>query len=189
MILILFVTRKKLCEEILAAYPTLTDDEAQSLIPKKEAISVMKIVTHSGHSGKVYCVAKVPMFFQLESLHQALLPTIFTLWHYPNLLRTFTTYAPVVSKLASGADLMLPGVIVKEPITLYSFGKLQKGTPVSINTDDNQVHCYKSLFLFQDSCKIIIVLINVSLTRHQLLLALLLSAVKTCTCLEGMENV
>ncbi|XP_043508917.1 eukaryotic translation initiation factor 2D [Frieseomelitta varia] len=130
--------RKRLCEEILAAYPALTDDETQSLIPKKEAISVMKIVTHSGHSGKVYCVAKVPMFFQLESLHQALLPTIFTLWHYPNLLRTFTTYAPVVSKLASGADLMLPGVIVKEPITLYSFGKLQKGTPVSINTDDNQ---------------------------------------------------
>ncbi|KAK1136178.1 hypothetical protein K0M31_000743 [Melipona bicolor] len=129
--------RKRLCEEILAAYP-LTDDETQLLIPKKEAISVMKIVTHSGHSGKVYCVAKVPMFFQLESLHQALLPTIFTLWHYPNLLRTFTTHAPVVSKLASGADLMLPGVIVKEPITLYSFGKLQKGTPVSINTDDNQ---------------------------------------------------
>ncbi|OAD61511.1 Eukaryotic translation initiation factor 2D [Eufriesea mexicana] len=130
--------RKKLCEEILAAYPMLTDEETQSLIPKKEAISVMKIVTHSGHSGKVYCVAKLPMFFQLESLHQALLPTIYTLWHYSNLLRTFTTHPPVVSKLSRGADLMLPGVNMKQPITLYSFGKLQKGTPVSVNTNDNK---------------------------------------------------
>ncbi|XP_043585943.1 eukaryotic translation initiation factor 2D [Bombus pyrosoma] len=130
--------RKKLCEEILAAYPTLTDEETQSLIPKKETISVMKILTYSGHSGKIYCVAKIPMFFQLESLHQALLPTIFTLWHHPNLLRTFTTYPPVVTKLAGGANLMLPGVSIKEPVTLYSFGKLQKGTPVSVNTDDNK---------------------------------------------------
>lgn len=131
--------RKKLCEEISAIYPTLTDEETQTLIPKKEAISVMKIVTHNGHLGKIYCVAKIPMFFELESLHQTLLPTIYTLWHHPNLLKTFTTYPPVISKLIGGADLMLPGVYLKEPITLYSFGKLQKGTPVSINTEDNKV--------------------------------------------------
>lgn len=130
--------RKKLCEEISAIYPTLTDEETQTLIPKKEAISVMKIVTHNGHLGKIYCVAKIPMFFELESLHQALLPTIYTLWHHPNLLKTFTTYPPVISKLIGGADLMLPGVYMKEPVTLYSFGKLQKGTPVSINTEDNK---------------------------------------------------
>lgn len=99
----------------------------------------MKIVTHNGHLGKIYCVAKIPMFFELESLHQALLPTIYTLWHHPNLLKTFTTYPPVISKLIGGADLMLPGVYLKEPVTLYSFGKLQKGTPVSINTEDNKV--------------------------------------------------
>lgn len=131
--------RKKLCEEISAIYPTLTDEETQTLIPKKEAISVMKIVTHNGHLGKIYCVAKIPMFFELESLHQTLLPTIYTLWHHPNLLKTFTTYPPVISKLIGGADLMLPGVYLKEPVTLYSFGKLQKDTPVSINTEDNKV--------------------------------------------------
>ncbi|CAK9831087.1 Eukaryotic translation initiation factor 2D [Anthophora retusa] len=130
--------RKKLCEEILAAYPTLTDEETQLLIPKKEAISIMKIVTHNGHSGKVYCVAKTPMFFQIESLRQALLPTIYTLWHHPDLLKAFTTHTPVVSKLSSGADLMLPGVNMKEPVTLYSFGKLQKGTPVCVNTEENK---------------------------------------------------
>ncbi|KZC12822.1 PREDICTED: eukaryotic translation initiation factor 2D [Dufourea novaeangliae] len=130
--------RKKLCQEILTAYPTLTDDEIQSLIPKKEAISAMKIATHSGQLGKVYCVAKVPMFFQLDFLHLLLLPTIYTLWYHPNLLKVFTTKLPVVSKLAGGADLMLPGVIVNEPVTLYTFGKLHKGTPVSVDTDDNK---------------------------------------------------
>nr|XP_033341458.1 eukaryotic translation initiation factor 2D [Megalopta genalis] len=130
--------RKKLCQDILAAYPILTDEEVQSLIPKKEAISVMKITTHSGHLGKLYCVAKIPMFFQVDNIHHPLLPTIYSLWHHPNLLTIFTTRHPVISKLASGADLMLPGVVVKEPVTLYSFGKLPKGTPVSVDTDDNK---------------------------------------------------
>ncbi|XP_076658755.1 eukaryotic translation initiation factor 2D [Halictus rubicundus] len=130
--------RKKLCQEILAAYPTLTDEEVQLLIPKKEAISVMKIITHNGQLGKLYCVAKIPMFFQVDSLHLPLLPTIYTLWQHPNLLIVFTTRQPVISKLASGANLMLPGVVIKEPVTLYSFGKLQKGTLVSVDTDDNK---------------------------------------------------
>lgn len=99
----------------------------------------MKVVTHNGHSGKVYCVSKIPMFFQMEHLHQTLLPTVYTLWYHPNLLKDFTTHPPVVSKLGGGADLMLPGVSIKEPVTLYSFGKLQKGTPVCVNTDDNKV--------------------------------------------------
>ena len=130
--------RKKLCQEILAAYPLLTEEEVQLLIPKKEAISVMKIITHNGQLGKVYCVAKIPVFFQIDSLDLTILPTIYTLWHHPNLLRIFTTRPPVVSKLSGGANLMLPGVVVAEPVTLYSFGKLNKGTPVSINTDDNK---------------------------------------------------
>lgn len=130
--------RKKLCEEILAAYRTLTEEEVQLLIPKKEAISMLKIVTHNGHAGKVYCVAKTPMFFQIESLHHTLLPTIYTLWHHQDLLPSFTTHSAVVPKLTGGADLMLPGVIVKEPRTLYTFGKLQKGTAVSVNTEDNK---------------------------------------------------
>lgn len=131
--------RKKLCEEVSAAFPSLSDDEIQSLLPKKESISVMKIVTHGGHMAKLYCVAKIPMFFQLDSQNTVLFPTIFTLWHHPCLLTTFTTRMPVVHKLAGGADLMLPGLILKEPITFYTFGKLCKGSPVSVNTEENKV--------------------------------------------------
>lgn len=123
----------------MAAYPSLSDEEIQLLLPKKESISIMKIVTHSGHVGKVYCVAKIPMFFQLDSHDTLLFPTIYTLWHHPYLLNTFTTHPPVVSKFVGGADLMLPGLVLKEPVTLYSFGKLPKGTPVSINTEENKV--------------------------------------------------
>lgn len=121
----------------MTAYPSLSDEEIQSLLPKKESISIMKIVTYSGHVGKIYCVAKIPMFFQLDS-YTLLFPTIYTLWHHPYLLNAFTTHTPVVSKLVSGADLMLPGLILKEPVTLYSFGKLSKGTPVLINTEENK---------------------------------------------------
>lgn len=122
----------------MAAYPSLSDEEIQSLLPKKESISIMKILTHNGHVGKVYCVAKIPMFFQLDSYDIVLFPTIYTLWHHPYLLNTFTTHTPVISKLVGGADLMLPGLILKEPVTLYTFGKLRKGTPVSINTEENK---------------------------------------------------
>ncbi|XP_032686293.1 eukaryotic translation initiation factor 2D [Odontomachus brunneus] len=130
--------RKKLCEEVLAAYPSLSDEEIQSLLPKKESISVMKIVTHGGHMAKIYCVAKIPMFFQLDSQTTVLFPTIYTLWCHPCLLNTFTTRMPVISKLAGGADLMLPGLVLKEPLTFYTFGKLSKGTPVSVNTEENK---------------------------------------------------
>lgn len=142
--------RKKLCEEILAAYPSLSDEEIQLLLPKKESISAIKIVTHSGHMAKIYCVTKIPMFFQLDLQTTVLFPTIYTLWHHPCLLNTFTTRMPVVPKLAGGADLMLPGLVLREPLTFYTFGKLAKGTPVSVNTEENKVFLSLLLWIIMD---------------------------------------
>ncbi|KAH0541167.1 eukaryotic translation initiation factor 2D [Cotesia glomerata] len=131
--------RKKLCEDVLSAFPSLTDSQVQNLLPKKEAISFMKVVTHSGEICKLYCVAKIPMFFQLDQSQSTvpLFPTIFSLWQYPNLLYTFKTHNAVIPKLASGAGLMLPGVILDGPPTFYSYGKLLKNTPVAVITEDN----------------------------------------------------
>lgn len=123
----------------MAAYPSLSDEDIKSLLPTKESISVMKIVTYGGHMAKIYCVAKIPMFSQLDSKTTVLFPTICTLWHHPCLLNTLTTRVPVVSKLAGGADLMLPGLVLKEPLTFYTFGKLSEGTPVSVSTEENKV--------------------------------------------------
>lgn len=128
-----------MCEEVSSAYPSLSDDDIQNLLPKKEAISFMKITTHSGQPGRLYCVCKIPMFLQLEQTSPGLLPTVYTLWRHPNLLHSFTTVHPVVAKLTGGADLMLPGVVLDRPATLWSFGKMAKGTPVSVNTEENKV--------------------------------------------------
>ncbi|XP_043501124.1 eukaryotic translation initiation factor 2D [Polistes fuscatus] len=130
--------RKKLCEYVLSKYPSLTEEAVQTLLPKKESITVMRIVTHNGQLCKLYCVAKIPMFFQLEISLSMFFPTIYTLWYHPHLLYAFTMHIQVLPKLVEGADLMLPGLVVKEPITFYSYGKLQKGTPVSVNTEENK---------------------------------------------------
>lgn len=128
-------------------FPTLSETEIQSLLPKKESITVMKIVTHNGDICKLYCVAKIPMFFQVEQPDLHLFPTIYTLWKFPNLLYPFTTHRPVISKLVNGASLMLPGVVLDGPPTLRSYGRLKKHTPVSVNTDDNKV-IMADLFLY-----------------------------------------
>lgn len=78
------------------------------------------------------------MFFQLEISLSMFFPTIYTLWYHPHLLYAFTMHIQVLPKLVEGADLMLPGLVVKEPITFYSYGKLEKGTPVSVNTEENK---------------------------------------------------
>ncbi|XP_014603578.1 PREDICTED: eukaryotic translation initiation factor 2D [Polistes canadensis] len=130
--------RKKLCEYVLNKYPSLTEEAIQTLLPKKESITVMRIVTHNGQLCKLYCVAKIPMFFQLEISLSMFFPTIYTLWYHPHLLYAFTMHIQVLPKLVEGADLMLPGIVVKEPITFYSYGKLEKGTPVSVNTEENK---------------------------------------------------
>ncbi|KAI4493922.1 hypothetical protein M0804_002098 [Polistes exclamans] len=130
--------RKKLCEYVLNKYPSLTEEAVQTLLPKKESITVMRIVTHNGQLCKLYCVAKIPMFFQLEISLSMFFPTIYTLWYHPHLLYAFTMHIQVLPKLVEGADLMLPGIVVKEPITFYSYGKLEKGTPVSVNTEENK---------------------------------------------------
>lgn len=99
----------------------------------------MRIVTHNGQLCKLYCVARIPLFFQLEASLSMFFPTIYTLWQHPHLLHDFTMRIQVLPKLIEGADLMLPGLVVKEPITFYSYGKLAKGTPVSVNTEENKV--------------------------------------------------
>ncbi|XP_046485190.1 eukaryotic translation initiation factor 2D [Neodiprion pinetum] len=127
--------RKKLYSEISATFPSLSDEQIQNILPKKEAVSSIKIMTHSGEIGKLFCASDVPMFFQLDS---GIYPTVYTLWQYPDLLHSFTTHHAVIQKLASGADLMLPGVVLEGPPSLHAYGKLEKGFPVSVNTSDNK---------------------------------------------------
>ncbi|XP_026780886.3 eukaryotic translation initiation factor 2D [Pangasianodon hypophthalmus] len=101
--------RRKLRADVSAAFPSLSADDLNELVPNKEELNVVKIYAHKGDAVTLYVLHRNPVFFQLE---KQLYPTVYTLWQYPDLLPAFTTWPPVVQKLTGGADLMLPGVVV-----------------------------------------------------------------------------
>lgn len=105
--------RKKLRSRIEAAYK-VTEDELNKLFPNKCMVNQLKLITHAGDLVSVYTCDRRPMFFELESTEQlgnVLMPTIYSVWLLPDLVPSFTTHAAVLPRLASGADLMLPGML------------------------------------------------------------------------------
>uniref|UniRef100_A0A8C8IG43 Eukaryotic translation initiation factor 2D-like PUA RNA-binding domain-containing protein n=1 Tax=Oncorhynchus tshawytscha TaxID=74940 RepID=A0A8C8IG43_ONCTS len=72
-------------------------EELSELVPDKEELNVVKIYAHKGDAVTLYVLHKNPVFFELEKRVY---------------LTAFTTWPPVLQKLAGGADLMLPGVVV-----------------------------------------------------------------------------
>ncbi|XP_005375454.1 PREDICTED: eukaryotic translation initiation factor 2D isoform X2 [Chinchilla lanigera] len=101
--------RRKLRADVTAAFATLGTDQVSELIPGKEELNIVKLCTHKGDAVTVYSSGGNPILFELE---KNLYPTVYTLWSYPDLLPTFTTWPLVLEKLVGGADLMLPGLVV-----------------------------------------------------------------------------
>ncbi|XP_050182984.1 eukaryotic translation initiation factor 2D [Myiozetetes cayanensis] len=101
--------RRKLRSDVAAAFPSLTAEQLAEFIPNKEELNVIKIYSHKGEAVTVYMNHRNPILFEVE---KALYPTVYSLWVYPDLLPAFSTWPPVLQKLAGGADLMLPGVVV-----------------------------------------------------------------------------
>ncbi|XP_056319123.1 eukaryotic translation initiation factor 2D [Danio aesculapii] len=101
--------RRKLRADMSAAFPSLSVEELNELVPNKEELNIVKIYAHKGDAVTLYVLHKNPIFFQLE---KQLFPTVYTLWRCPNMLPAFTTWPPVLQKLSGGADLMLPGVVI-----------------------------------------------------------------------------
>ncbi|XP_020022288.1 eukaryotic translation initiation factor 2D isoform X2 [Castor canadensis] len=101
--------RRKLRADVTAAFPTLGTDQVSELIPGKEDLNIVKLYAHKGDAVTVYMSGGNPILFELE---KNLYPTVYTLWSYPDLLPTFTTWPLVLEKLVGGADLMLPGLVV-----------------------------------------------------------------------------
>lgn len=127
--------RKKLRAEISKWYPTLSEGDLTQLIPAKEEMKITKIYTHSGENGLIYSLQKKPIFFEID---RVVYPTVNILWQYPYLVPNFTTWPEVFKKIAGGADLMLPGVVARGPITPTTFGNLQKGDICSVNLYGNR---------------------------------------------------
>ncbi|KAG9339713.1 hypothetical protein JZ751_023360 [Albula glossodonta] len=123
--------RRKLKTDISNAFPMLSAEDLTELVPNKEELNVVKIYAHKGDAVTLYVLHKNPIFFELE---KQLYPTVYTLWHYPDLLPTFTTWPAVLQKLAGGADLMLPGVVVP----LGGLPEVKKGECCSISVVRNR---------------------------------------------------
>lgn len=127
--------RKRIGREVMKQFPQLSESDLQVLFPPKEVMSAIKIVTHGGDLVIVYCVQKLPLIFELE---EKMYPTVCLLWSFPSLLPSFTTWPQVFDRLAAGADLMLPGIVLNRQLHIKAYGNLQKGEAVAINMMTNK---------------------------------------------------
>lgn len=101
------------------------------MLPKKENVNIAKLQTSNGEAIEVYTVQNKPIVFSIRGV---LLPTVFLLWKYPDMLLTFTTHSFVLNNIYNGADLMTPGVIVPP----LGYGAFTEKSPAAINISDNK---------------------------------------------------
>uniref|UniRef100_A0A6P4F5V4 Eukaryotic translation initiation factor 2D n=1 Tax=Drosophila rhopaloa TaxID=1041015 RepID=A0A6P4F5V4_DRORH len=123
---------KKFRQRVEAAFPHVSVDQ---LVQAKAAVTQVKILTHGGVQSMVYCVDKLPLFFELDGGN--LVPTLYSLWSVPDILPYFTTHEGVLPKLTNGADLMLPGV-VPLGVGLSMYGHYKKGQLMAVNLTNNK---------------------------------------------------
>ncbi|KFP08939.1 Eukaryotic translation initiation factor 2D, partial [Egretta garzetta] len=123
--------RRKLRTDVAAAFPNLSAEQLTEFIPNKEELNVIKIHSHKGEAVTVYMNNRNPILFEIE---KALYPTVYSLWVYPDLLPAFSTWPPVLQKLAGGADLMLPGVVVPSS----GFPQVERGTLCAVTLLGNR---------------------------------------------------
>lgn len=88
--------RRKLRADVTTAFPTLGTDQVSELVPGKEELNIVKLYAYKGDAVTVYVSGGNPILFELE---KNLYPTVYTLWSYPDLLPTFTTWPLVLEKL------------------------------------------------------------------------------------------
>ncbi|XP_030852103.1 eukaryotic translation initiation factor 2D isoform X2 [Strongylocentrotus purpuratus] len=122
--------KRKMKTSVLQQFGEITSVQVDSIFPNKSQTTTMKIQTHTGEHMMVYCADGVPAFFENEKV---LYPTVYTLWKCPSLLPCLSTYAPVIEKMAGGADLMLPGVVFPET----GLPPLEKSQLCSVNVVGN----------------------------------------------------
>ncbi|KAI7891532.1 uncharacterized protein EV154DRAFT_464103 [Mucor mucedo] len=103
--------RRKFQNEAYEAYPSVkeicTKEGASHLMP--DDLRSAKFTSHNGTSGLVYMSEKQTLWVSVENLPP--IPTVYTMWQYPNMIPKLYTWGPVVRKLIEGADLMIPGMV------------------------------------------------------------------------------
>ncbi|XP_073994486.1 eukaryotic translation initiation factor 2D isoform X2 [Rhodnius prolixus] len=126
--------RKRLYATILKSFVQLSDTELQTVLPHKESINQAKIHTTQGESIYVYLCNGLPLILDVNN---RIVPTIYFLWYFPNLLHGFKVSYFVIEKLAQGADLMVPGIL-KNDSGAAPYGQVECNELASIHPLDNK---------------------------------------------------
>ncbi|KAJ1973816.1 hypothetical protein H4R34_004946 [Dimargaris verticillata] len=104
--------------EIPADLAPLTQEPTQTqlmALALSEQPAAARFITHVDDKGTLYFGdGKDPLWFQtlLDKPPPMVIPTMYTLWQFPTMLPVIQTHPPVLGHLVSGADLMLPGIVV-----------------------------------------------------------------------------
>lgn len=86
--------------------PSVTEDDLSTILPPKADVQMVKM----SNKALVFTVKDQPLFFDPHGRGQVF-PTVYTLWAFPNAIKSLLTFSEVSPKVLGGADLMLPGVI------------------------------------------------------------------------------
>ncbi|KAI8639833.1 hypothetical protein BD408DRAFT_420803 [Parasitella parasitica] len=104
--------RRRFQNEAYEAYPSVkeictAEEGASHLMP--EDLRSAKFISHTGTAGVLYKHEKQALWISLENLPP--IPSVYTMWQFPDMLPKLYTWGPVVRKLMDGADLMIPGLV------------------------------------------------------------------------------
>jgi predicted RNA-binding protein (TIGR00451 family) len=103
----------------------ISEDDLNQLLPAKGSVSISKLCSKI----LIYSVNSVPLFFSIKN---DILPTLYSLWKYPEMARCILIPGPVSQFIMNGADLMLPGVAA-----ISNLEGLKKGDVVCIKIIGN----------------------------------------------------
>ncbi|KAK4474558.1 hypothetical protein MN116_001701 [Schistosoma mekongi] len=102
---------------------------------KTKDVYRLRVTTASDVKVNIYKFGDIPLIIESEKEY---LPTIYLLWHLPDILPHFKIREDLVPVLIRGADLMLPGVVTDGPLLPYTFNKISKDILCCISTTSNR---------------------------------------------------
>ncbi|KAF5397343.1 hypothetical protein PHET_09315 [Paragonimus heterotremus] len=120
--------RKQLLEDFHRQYPLVLP---LPVALASSSVFRLKIATSDSTYVNIFKFDNQPLLIEHR---KTLIPTLFLLWLLPDLLPYFKTHDELISKLASGADLMIPGIVLDHPLSSSSFDSVQKGVLCAIST-------------------------------------------------------
>ncbi|KAA3672929.1 translation initiation factor 2D [Paragonimus westermani] len=124
--------RKQLLEEFQRQYPMVLPLPAALA---SNSVLRLKIATSDSTYVSIFKFDNQPLLIEYQ---KALIPSLFLLWLLPDLLPHFKTHDGIIPKLASGADLMIPGIVLDQPLSPSSFDYIQKGVLCAVSTTSSR---------------------------------------------------